>query len=351
MKFGPLAITGSALFALVLLVACGGREPTPTPTSTPIPTATPEPTATATPTPTPTLASPSSPLDGLSDTEAEYLAAVTSIDGAMGQVIESISEALSTTWPTRERLLDVLGEAEVSVVFDSAQRQFEQLDPPQVFRSDHERFLEFMGGTSPYLREHDQAVQDGDLVGIFIARAHAIVARQIVALDVSPAFCVALFGQEEDAPPPPFCDQNKSLPGGEYGVAIHGALERYGGEFNPRVGSFPPILTPEELYSALAALNPEIEVVIQETKDEVMGHRPPIEFKGDHDRLIKYLDENLETARAITSAANGQDEAKLRDELFPQSGDVFCAAQRDFSDEFRALIAPYFGDEVPPQCR
>ena len=82
-----------------------------------------------------------------------------------------------------------------------------------------------------------------------------------------------------------------------------------------------------------------------------MNPRPLAEFQWDHDRLIKYLDENLDTAHAITNAAKAQDESKLRDDLFPASGDVFCAAQREFTEEIRSLIAPYLGDRIPPQCR
>ena len=265
--------------------------------------------------------------------------------------MESISEALSTTWPTRERLLGVLGEAEISVVFDTTRQQVEQLAPPETFLSDHEAYLDFTRGAGTFFIEHDQAVGDGDLVAIFMARAHALVARERLIRTASAPFCLTLMTQGDDESIPPVCDPNESLPGGEYGAAVHAALDRYQGEFVPRVGSFPPIFTPEELYAALASLNPEIEVVIQETRELLQGLEPLAEFRNDHGRLIKYLEENLGTAQAITSAARSQDETKLRDELFPESGDVFCAAQRDFSEEFRPLIAPYFGDEIPPQCR
>ena len=344
----PLAIIGSTLLVAVFLTACGSDPtPTPTPTATPGPTAAPTPTLTLTPTPGVDVG----PLDGMSDAEIEYLDAIRSINGVMDEAMDSISEALQTTWPTRERLLDVLGEADISVIFDATRGQVEQLDPPDTFDSDHDRFLEFIRGTGPLLREHDQAVEDGDLVAIFTTRAHSLVARERLIRSASAPFCLTLTSQDEAASTTLVCDPSQSLPGGEHGVAVHAALDQYSGEFNPRVSSFPPIFTPEELYASLASLNPEIEVVIQETRDLLEILEPLAEFQGDHDRLIQYLDENLGTAQAITSAAKAQGEAKLRDELFPESGDVFCAAQRDFSEEFRPLIAAYFGDEVPPQCR
>ena len=56
---------------------------------------------------------------------------------------------------------------------------------------------------------------------------------------------------------------------------MHAIFEQYASEFNPRVSSFPPAFTPDELYLSLAALNPEIEMVIEEARDMVISLDPP----------------------------------------------------------------------------
>ncbi len=334
------------MIATIVAAGCGSAQPTATPTASS--TETPEPTTTTTPAQASTLAS------DLSDAEAEYLEDISPIDRTFGDLLASISEALRTTWPTRERLLDVLGEADVSATFAAARKQVEQLSPPDKFGPDHSRYLEFLNEATPYLHDHDQAVQGGDLVGVFVGRAHAFVARGKMRRGVSAGFCNALtHGAPEGAPTrSPFCGgEGEQLPGGEYGTALHAIFRLYATEFNPRVSSFPPAFTPDELYSSLAILNPEIETVIEEARDMVMALTPSAELRADHDRLILYLEENLELARAISQAARDQDGVGLRTDLFPESGIVLCNAQRELSPTIRPLVTPFFGDEVPEQCR
>ena len=124
------------MIATIVAAGCGSAQPTATPTASS--TETPEPTTTTTPAQASTLAS------DLSDAEAEYLEDISPIDRTFGDLLASISEALRTTWPTRERLLDVLGEADVSATFAAARRQAEQLSPPDKFGTDHSKYLEFL---------------------------------------------------------------------------------------------------------------------------------------------------------------------------------------------------------------
>ena len=327
-----LALMSLPLLSLMILSACGSSEPTATPT--------PEPVA-------------QDSVD-LSGGEDQYLEAIASIDRKFRDVLVSIGEALSTTWPTRERLLDVLGEADVSGKLEDAHQQAEQLSPPESLRPDHSLYMRFMEEAGGHIRDHDQAVQAGDLVSVFVRRAHAFVARGKMIRAVSPAFCDALTRDPPGGGPPhrSFCNgEGGELPGGEYGTALHAIFEQYASEFNPRVSSFSPAFTPEELYASLAILNPEIETMIEEARDMVMALAPPAELRADHDRVILYLEENLELAREISQAARDQDGAELRTDLFPESGIVLCNAQRELSDAIRPLVAPFFGDEVPELCR
>ena len=148
-----LALVGSALILLMIAVACGSSEPAATPTSEP----------SATPTLTPTPASEAQGSADLGPAEVQYLEAIASIDGAFRDVLVSISEALSITWPTRERLLDVLGEADVSGKLEATRRQAEQLSLPDSLGPDHRRYMRMIDDAVPHLLDHDRAVQAGDL--------------------------------------------------------------------------------------------------------------------------------------------------------------------------------------------
>ena len=78
---------------------------------------------------------------------------------------------------------------------------------------------------------------------------------------------------------------------------------------------------------------------------------PSPEFRGGHERAIRYFEEFLEVSRSITQAAMNKQRDKLLMELFPLSGQVLCDARRDLSAEFIPLLVDVFGPETPPFCK
>ena len=373
-----LVIIGLVLLSLGPVAACGGTEPTATPaptltptaipaaTPTPTPTVTPAPTSTPTTTPTPTSTSTPAPAiaafgDGdLSDTEVEYLERLGAAEAKIGEVVNSIGEALDQSWHTRGLILGVLKEADISGTLKTVLGDVEQLNPPDRFRADHERFVQFLRDEGiPYSGEHDRAVDDGDLVGVVVGRARLLAARGRVDIEVSPVFNIALSGS--DAPPiddggppdpPPInrIDGDGPFPEGAYEAELSDIVGSFITEFRPRVTGFLRALTPDELFESLAILQPEIEAVLKEAGESVRALEPPNELRADHEVLIRYFEETLEVARAITRAAKDQDSAKLREE-FTRSGIVLCDARRDLSPALIPIVVPIFGPEISEPCR
>ena len=304
---------GLVLLAFTLLAACGGSEDQQTPS----------PTAT--------------------DAETAYLEQVRTLEAELGVAFERIGEMLSRAYAVREVLFEAVARADLHSVFESVLRQAEEIAPPGRFRVDHERYVQMLRDSYPLALESERAIEDKDLLGLYISRARFAENRNTLLLETSLAFCTGtvpedLLGIGRPSP----CGRPADLPGEAYGVALYDIMQRYQLEFSPRVSSFPLGMLPDEFFTALLILNPEIEAVIAEALEAAEQLSPPEEFRTDHQRLLQYFRENLELAQAITGAARDREIDKLRKEYFPQSGVVVEAAIKDFSDEFKPLVDPYF---------
>ena len=130
---------------------------------------------------------------------------------------------------------------------------------------------------------------------------------------------------------------------------MYDLLKEFGAEFGPRVTGFLPALSSEELLASLVVLQAEIESVIQNTGSSIRELQPPPEFAADHEVVLTFFDQILEVARDITMAAAEGDTQSLNP-LFRQSGEVFCTAELALSPDIRPVVAPYFGQEAPPNC-
>ena len=272
-----------------------------------------------------------------SDDETQYVEQVAAIDVLIVEKVGSIGEALATTWPTKERLLSVLGDADVSGTFEAMVQQAEQLEAPERYQSDHDSYLQFLRDGLLRSRDFDQAIDDSDLVAVQLAQTDLFLSRTRLLVEASPAFCQAALDSEL----PPSCASAEPPAGGAYGAELYAIFRLYAAEFNPRVGAFPPAFTPEERFAALEVLQPGIISTLEEALGSVRALEPPSELLADHDRLIQYLEETLDVSRAISQAAEDQDFAAT-EEQFERSGAVVCSAVQDLSPEVLLIVAAFF---------
>ena len=300
---------------VTLVAACGGSndDSAPTPTAT------------------------------LTSEESAYLDGVQAADAHVRDVMAEIGEALSTTWPIRERLFQVMGESDITGAHESTLRDLEQLAPPDRFKADHERLLALSHTVVDLSRQHDAAIGHQDLVDVFMTRARLGVARGNFFYESSPAF--ACGASPEDLGTPFFdfmCGQQEPLPGGVYGEQLFKVMRKVEANFSPRVTSFPPMMSPDELFASLLILNPEIEAVLEEASTTAAALEPPEEFADDHETLVTFFGELLVLSRQITQAARDRELDKLQFEYFPESGAIVQRTNEQFSEAFRPLVSPYF---------
>ena len=110
--------------------------------------------------------------------KAEYLGKVTAINARFDEAFRGVEETLTTAWPTRGRLLSVLSEIDIGGVFEGAVADLKALTPPPDYQADHQRYFEFREQIVPFMAAQDQAIDDGDLVSLALARMNEALLRQ-----------------------------------------------------------------------------------------------------------------------------------------------------------------------------
>ena len=316
-------LSGLTLLSAIAFAACGGSDDGDTARPTATPAATEE--------------------IALSESEEQYLEDLAAIDTQIGAKVVAVDVALNTTWPTRGRLFSVMQDADVGATFDTMLQEADRLVPPDRFRSDHELYLQSLRDSLALSEDFDRALADEDLVGTYLIRADLFLSRTSLLLAASPAFCDAALRVIS-----PGCESAEPPLQGAYGVELRSIVRRFTADFDPRVGSFPPAFTPEERFTALAALQPDIIEAIEDGLAALQPLEPPEEIRADHDRIIQYFDEILEVAQAISQAAEDQDFDKIEEE-FQRSGTVFCSARKDLSPEVKPIVASFF-EGGPDAC-
>ncbi len=306
-------LLGAALVS-ALLVACGGSSDGGT---TAVPTRVPD----------------QSP----SEAESAYFDEILAVELIIVEKLVAVDEALEMTWPTRGRLLDIQADAEFYATIETMLQQAEEIEAPDRFAADHDLYVQSLRDILVLAQDHDQAIADEDLVASVLALQSGWSVRATLLLQVSPQFCSAVTGSVGASCPSVF-----TLPGGPYGLQLEDAVRRYAAEFLPRVGSFRTAYTAEERVDVILEVNSDIIRSIEQARDEIPDIEAPEEFAQDHARLVQYLNDILEVARAITlGAEDGDDEQIL--EQFARSGEVFGGADCDVTSDFRPIVVSFFG--------
>ncbi|MCH8283344.1 MAG: hypothetical protein IIC20_02060 [Chloroflexi bacterium] len=273
--------------------------------------------------------------------EAGYLDSLDKAVSEINAANEAVGRALSQVYPTRDALLEAI---RVSRLLGANQRLREtlgQLEPPERFREDHARLALFLEDFSRE-RDVDAALANEDLLQVAVDRKDFLLGYGRAAQGSTIPFCNAVaFGDASE-----IC--KSEVPGGDYGSQLREILNTYlAVEFGPRVSSFPLGLSQDEVFEALLLLNPEIEEVLAEAGDKVRALQPPERYQADHAVIVRFLDEILGVAQAITRAARDQDGEAQRAQ-FMESGVVSCRAVRALSDDIRPILGPHLAPN--PGC-
>ncbi len=285
----------------------------------------------------------------LDEDEISYLADLDRVVKTMSQIAGSIFGPLSETFPDEDRLFEAL-EGAGYARFGQAVEQAEALVPPTRFAADHGRFLDFMRSARDIAHEVQAALDARDIAGVALGGVQFLLLQARSAAGyVSPTFCVHSFGPAANLPPGvvrPLCNAPDELPGGEYGRRVHAIFLDFSIEFGPRVTGVLQSMPPRDLYAFLGEIQPDVERLIGETRAAMRELTPPEDLRADHARVVRFLDEILEVAEAITAAAAAQNLNAVLTE-FGRSGEVTNSAVESISDQYRPLVEPYFGFTSP----
>ena len=278
--------------------------------------------------------------------DTAYVAAVATASAPVQDALRGIGEALTQTWPTRDRLYAVLAEAKLSAVADAQVEAIGAIRPPDDQREAHDRLRARADALSEVAHSVDEAVASRDLVAVAMAGADANSIALSSAADLPPHLCAVV---EPQAAANGFCAVEGDEADAEYARVVHATAQRLAADFGARAGSLLPAMTPAETSQLLELIQPPIEAALEDARQAFGALEPPARFEADHARLLQYGDETLALARAITAAVSEGDRESL-DDLFARSGTVAATAKCDFTAAFHPLVAPVFGFNAPDSC-
>jgi hypothetical protein len=260
-------------------------------------------------------------------------------DGVVN-AIGDVGRSLESAWPTRQRLVTLLQEADFRNALGQLRTDVEAIDPPPAYASDHDRIVQAFVAIDDMGERWDRALAQEDLLSVaaFTAEMEVLYARMLA--DVSPSICQALQG----GIPVNLCAREDAAPH-DYARQLDAIDRRFLAEFQPRVSAFLPAMSEDELIAALLYLQPPIIAALEQAHEDASALEPPDEFRADHERYLRYLEETLTLSRQISSAAEAGDANRLRFELFPASGEILCSAAEDLRTEFKELIVAERFDE------
>jgi hypothetical protein len=278
--------------------------------------------------------------DELSAEESAYLEEVRDAEDLREEVHGSIREALERSYRTRDTLLALLREQRPGSALMATLSAARQIQPPPRFEEDHASWIASLRESVRLAGDAEEAALRGDLVGVSIALMHSTVdlARRVAAW--SEPFCRVVVGRAAGGPSV-LCVPDESVPGEEYGARVHGLLKRFSLELRPRVSGFPADFAAEELFAYLTTVQPEVEDLIERTRNEMLGLDPPEELRPDHEVLLRYFEDTLDVAVRITRAAQEGNLPALQ-VLFGESSHTLERTQQQLSDEARPIVAVYF---------
>ncbi len=273
----------------------------------------------------------------LSDEVSAYLSSVASVQSAVDDGDDQISDALDSSYNTRGLLFSAVRDAGFQGIMKSALTLAEAIRPPEDFVASHEAWLAHRLLATEKTAEIIEALEVEDLqmlLGVFTELGQDWAAM-LAGSDRE--FCLAV---ERNST---LCQASDDLPGGEYGAEVYEVL-RLNSLASLRLFIFAVDMSSEEQSLRLDQVQPRIESNLKAGGDAMKAIDPPDEYEAEHQALIRYFDDQYANAVAITQANSERDDAAIS-ELFRASGVVADTALETMSDEYRKIAAPWIGPD------
>lgn len=272
--------------------------------------------------------------------ERAYLDDAEAAERIGGDAINEALDVLEQSYSVPSQFVQVMRRARLPAALARGRRAAEELMPPDRFREDHRAWVRVLGAELDAARALSKALRREDVLGAALAMKDAAASFGAGVPGWSEPFCRAMvqqFGGGDEA----VCPRGESIPGGEYGQALHRALLRGPTEIGPLTG-VPRALSDRETFAYLAEVQPDVERIFAEMREQVEPLDPPSEREADRELILEYLDEILDVARKITAAAEDRDTVTL-EQMFAASNQPFEHVDAELSDAARPIIGEFFG--------
>lgn len=248
-------------------------------------------------------------------------------------------QRFSQQYANSEALLEALDGAGAGTAFEAARDVIVALEPPDSFRAEHERVLQYLDEAVRLDREIGRSIEERDIVLFVVSNIGLGRNGDHAALDLDPAICRAMRLN------PRLCGLSiAETTGSAYGDAVRAALA----EFNAGFGSdgrfldlVENLISDDDMLRLVETTHPELKLFVTDARGALSLLSPPSEFQADHERIIAFFDSTLETLGGNERAASAFDRAAVLD-----GGRQLDALRReagaDLSEPFSELVRSHF---------
>lgn len=267
-----------------------------------------------------------------------YLETVAETEGEFAEGFESILDATTRSYATREVLFGAVAEAGFPGAAEAALTQAQAATPPSDLTQDHDDWVRYRSTVAGIaVDDFGLALEHRNMQELLAVMTKLDQSYGSFLKDASREFCLAATINAD------LCTAGNDLPGGDYGQQVHeilrlNRLETFG------LFTFPGDMSPEERSVRLGEVQPLIESSLKSAGEALARIAPPAEFAADHEAFIRFFDEQYETAVGITKANSEGATARVL-ELFDESGVVEDRLVQALSSDFVPIAAPFFAND------
>jgi hypothetical protein len=232
-----------------------------------------------------------------------------------------------------------LEEAGAGKALDSTLVELEKMAPPESFESGHALLVAGVREAIIADQQVGQAVVDVDLLGFSLANISLGQQQVKMRLSLSKPLC--------NAAEPSECDKHDSIcerpqpDDGKYGEDLFALMSELQIEVVPRASVEVPPFAFDLAEDILATISTELVRALELAVATAADIEPPENFEADHQRLVEYLEEQLQLAKSATVETL----TERPTEGPPPSIAAYCEAKGAFTADYARLVVVHFGDD------
>jgi hypothetical protein len=271
--------------------------------------------------------------------ETAYLESVSEAFDLFSANLEEFNTLFGQAWPLPSLLFMALEEAGAGEALDSTLVALEKMEPPKRFTADHALLVAGVREARIADQVIGQAVADVDILSFSLGNMSLGQKQGEMRLSLSEALCNAAEPSEGDKHDS-ICERPRP-DDGNYGEEVFALMSELQIELVPRARLEIPAFAFDLAEDIFSAITPEVVRVLESAISTAADMEPPQEFEDDHQRLVEYLEEQLELVpqEPVLGVREGPPEG------LPPGLVSYCDTREAFMKEYARLVVVHFGDD------